>query len=190
MGNKSSKLSPDELLQLTQLTHFDKTELKRWYKGFKKDCPSGQMDRDAFRSLYKQFFPFGDPSRFAEYVFNVFDQDGNGSVDFREFICALSIASRGKVDEKLRWAFALYDLDHDGYITKEEMQQIVESIYKMVGGMVKTGTDEDTPEKRVNKIFDAMDTNKDGKLSFDEFKEGSRHDPTILNTLSLYEGVV
>lgn len=44
-------------------------------------------------------------------------------------------------------AFQLYDIDKDGTITYDEMLQIVQSIYKMTGEMVKLPTDEDTPEK-------------------------------------------
>jgi hypothetical protein len=44
-------------------------------------------------------------------------------------------------------AFQLYDINGDGTITYDEMLQIVQSIYKMTGSMVKLPTDEDTPEK-------------------------------------------
>ena len=44
-------------------------------------------------------------------------------------------------------AFQLYDIDGDGFITYDEMLQIVQSIYKMTGQMVKLPVDEDTPEK-------------------------------------------
>jgi hypothetical protein len=35
------------------------------YKGFLKDCPTGKMDAVDYLKLYKQYFPFGDPSPFA-----------------------------------------------------------------------------------------------------------------------------
>jgi Ca2+-binding EF-hand superfamily protein len=54
-------------------------------------------------------------------------------------------------------AFQLYDIDNDGFITRDEMRQIVEAIYKMVGSNSNVPADEDTPEKRVDKIFAMMD---------------------------------
>ncbi|OAA40828.1 calcium sensor NCS-1 [Beauveria brongniartii RCEF 3172] len=187
---RQSKLSQEQLLELQKSTHFDKKELQQWYKGFLKDCPSGLLSKQEFQKIYRQFFPFGDPSSFADYVFNVFDSDRSGTIDFKEFICALSVTSRGKMEDKLDWAFQLYDIDRDGKITYDEMLQIVEAIYKMVGSMVKLPEDEDTPEKRVRKIFRMMDKDENGSLDIEEFKEGSKRDETIVSALSLYDGLV
>ncbi|KAK7516105.1 uncharacterized protein IWZ02DRAFT_458419 [Phyllosticta citriasiana] len=190
MGKSQSKLTQQELTDLQKATHFDKKELQQWYKGFLKDCPSGMLTKEEFQKIYRQFFPFGDPSSFADYVFNVFDADKSGSIDFKEFICALSVTSRGKMEDKLDWAFQLYDIDGDGKISYDEMLAIVEAIYKMVGSMVKLPEDEDTPEKRVRKIFRMMDKDENGSLDMAEFKEGSKRDETIVSALSLYDGLV
>ncbi|CAJ0583087.1 unnamed protein product, partial [Mesorhabditis spiculigera] len=111
--------------------------------------------------------------------------DEDGHISFKEFIAALSITSRGTLDEKLDWAFSLYDVDKDGYITKDEMANIVDAIYSMIGNMLELPKDEDTPQKRVEKIFANMDKNLDGMLTREEFKEGSKADPWIVQALTM-----
>ena len=56
--------------------------------------------------------------------------------------------------------------------------------------MVKLPDDEDTPQKRVSKIFRMMDKDENGSLSMEEFTEGSKRDATIVSALSLYDGLV
>lgn len=185
MGHKGSKLTQEEMRELLKCTYFDKKELQKWYRDFMKDCPSGELRQEEFQKIYQQFFPFGDPSKFAAFVFKVFDKNSDGSINFTEFITALSITSRGSLDEKLEWAFSLYNLDKDGYITRDEMLKIVEAIYCMVGNIIDLPKDEDTPEKRVTKIFKQMDKNKDGKLTMEEFREGSKCDPWIVQALAI-----
>lgn len=48
-------------------------------------------------------------------------------------------------------------MDKDGYITMEEMADIVEAIHAMIGDVIDLPNDENTPEKRVAKIFSNMD---------------------------------
>ncbi|CAG0922758.1 unnamed protein product [Notodromas monacha] len=209
------------------------------YKGFKKDCPDGKLTEQGFIKIYKQFFPQGDPTKFASLVFKVFDENKDGSIEFEEFIKALSVTSRGNIDEKLHWAFRLYDVDNDGFITREEMYNIVDAIYQMVDGSIEfeefikalsvtsrgnideklhwafrlydvdndgfitreemynivdaiyqmvgqqtSPEDDNTPQKRVDKIFDQMDKNHDEKLTMEEFRDGSKADPRIVQALS------
>ncbi|XP_028968404.1 frequenin-1 [Galendromus occidentalis] len=190
MGKKNSKLKKEVIKELVNDTYceltvcFTEKEIRQWHKGFVKDCPSGHLTEQGFLRIYKLFFPKGDPSKFTSLIFRVFDENKDGAIEFEEFIRALSVTSRGNVEEKLDWAFRLYDVDSDGYITREEMYNIVDAIYQMLGS--QANSDEESPRERVDKIFEQLDKNHDNQLTLDEFKEGSRQDPKIVQALSLY----
>lgn len=56
-------------------------------------------------------------------------------------------------------AFKLYDADSDGYITREDMYMIVESIYQMLGNQTQSNeTESISLRERVDKIFQQLDT--------------------------------
>ena len=87
MGKGGSKIPPEELKELVNRTHFDEKELRRWYKGFAKDCPDGRLNKEQFVELYSSFYDNGNANKFAEHVFRTFDVNndetiGNSSVYF------------------------------------------------------------------------------------------------------------
>lgn len=126
MGNsKSCALSKEVLEELKLNTRYTEEQLYTWYQTFLRECPSGRISRQQFESIYASFFPDADPKAYAQHVFRSFDQNSDGTLDFKEYIVALHLTSSGKTMEKLEWAFALYDLDRNGSITKNEIQEIV-----------------------------------------------------------------
>lgn len=65
----------------------------------------------------------------------------------------LSTLSRGSLDEKLRWAFSLYDINGDGYITREEMTDVVTAVYELMGKFTEPCVEETTVRDKVDCIF-------------------------------------
>lgn len=126
MGNsKSSALSKEILEDLKLNTKYSEAELSAWYTTFLKECPSGRITKEQFEGIYASFFPDADPTAYARHVFRSFDLNADGTLDFKEYIIALHLTSSGKTLHKLEWAFALYDVDGNGTISKNEVQEIV-----------------------------------------------------------------
>ncbi|KAK2491084.1 hypothetical protein MC885_000474 [Smutsia gigantea] len=87
-------------------------EIKRLSKRFKKlDLDgSGTLSMEEFMGLPELW-----QNPLVQRVFDIFDTDGNGEMDFKEFILGTSQFSvKGDEEQKLRFAFSIYDMDKDG----------------------------------------------------------------------------
>nr|XP_009942257.1 PREDICTED: Kv channel-interacting protein 2 [Opisthocomus hoazin] len=181
---------PEGLEQLQEQTKFTRKELQVLYRGFKNECPSGIVNEENFKQIYSQFFPQGDSSTYATFLFNAFDTDHDGSVSFEDFVSGLSIILRGTIDDRLNWAFNLYDLNKDGCITKEEMLDIMKSIYDMMGKYTYPAMREEAPREHVENFFQKMDRNKDGVVTIEEFLESCQKDENIMRSMQLFDNVI
>ncbi|KAL6461232.1 hypothetical protein MHYP_G00311980 [Metynnis hypsauchen] len=128
MGNaKSGMVSREVLNDLKVSTKFSEAEITQWYENFQKQCPSGRITLTQFEEIYSRFFPNSDAKTYAQHVFRSFDTNDDGTLDFKEYIVALHMTSSGKMSLKLEWAFSLFDVDKNGYITKNEVCEICQA---------------------------------------------------------------
>ncbi|CAK9294364.1 unnamed protein product [Gordionus sp. m RMFG-2023] len=153
MGNDVSS-------QLELCSHFDAEEIKRLGKRFKKlDLDnSGSLSVDEFMSL-----PELQQNPLVQRVIEIFDTDGNGEVDFKEFIEGISQFSvKSDKESKLQFAFKIYDIDKDGFISNAELFSVLKM---MVGNNLKDAQ----LQQIVDKTIINADTDMDGKISYKEF---------------------
>ncbi|MBN3308645.1 GUC1B protein, partial [Amia calva] len=119
-------------------------------------------------------------------MFRTFDTNKDNTIDFLEYIAALNLVLRGKLEHKLRWSFKVYDGDGNGTLTKDEVTQVIRAIYK-----IKKGSNEEeehpalTPDEVCDRIFHLVDENGDGQLSVKEFIEGAQKDRWVMKMLKL-----
>ncbi|KAL7841859.1 hypothetical protein SRHO_G00255500 [Serrasalmus rhombeus] len=172
---------PEGLEKLQEQTKFTKKELQVLYRGFKKpfgqtsyskqrfvfqECPSGVVNEDTFKVIYSQFFPQGDSSTYAHFLFEAFDTNKNGSVSFEDFVIGLRVHhQRGDVGHHE------VHLRYDGKYTYPCMQ-------------------EDAPREHVETFFQKMDRNNDGVVTIDEFIESCQKDENIMQSMQLFDNVI
>ncbi|KAG6813189.1 Calcineurin subunit B [Tricholoma furcatifolium] len=156
MGQTHSQFMED----MEKRTNFTQPELERLKKRFMKldSDGSGSIDRDEFLQI-----PQIATNPLASRMIAIFDEDGGGTVDFQEFVGGLSaFSSRGGREEKLKFAFKVYDVDRDGFISNGELFLVLKM---MVGSNLK----DQQLQQIVDKTILEGDTDGDGKLSFEEF---------------------
>ncbi|CAB3386511.1 Hypothetical predicted protein [Cloeon dipterum] len=153
-----ARYKPDRLEVLSKTTGFTKKEIQFVYRAFKQECPTGMISEETFKSIYAKFFPLGDSSQYAHYVFSTLDREKCGTITFGDFMLGLSVLVKGSLQERLRWAFSLYDVNNDGCITREEMTTVITAIYDLMGAShTEPGVLPDEASKdHVERIFQVL----------------------------------
>ncbi|XP_069724458.1 lysophosphatidylcholine acyltransferase 2-like isoform X1 [Phaenicophaeus curvirostris] len=122
---------------------------------------------------------------FAEYLklpisdvlkelFQLFDRNGDGTIDFREYVIGLSIlCNPANTEDTIQMAFKLFDMDDDGTITEDEFASVIQSALGV-------------PELDVSILFKEIDADETGKLSYDEFKNFALSHPEYAKLFTTY----
>ncbi|KAG6375057.1 hypothetical protein JVT61DRAFT_3839 [Boletus reticuloceps] len=162
LGLTQQRTASQFMEDMQKRSNFTSAELERLKKRFMKldSDGSGSIDREEFLQI-----PQIASNPLASRMIAIFDEDGGGTVDFQEFVGGLSaFSSRGGREEKLRFAFKVYDVDRDGYISNGELFLVLKM---MVGNNLK----DQQLQQIVDKTIMEGDHDRDGKLSFEEFAQ-------------------
>lgn len=133
-------------------------ELKEIRKNFQmmdKDG-NGKITRDELMQEYSKVMGFSKAEQTVDRIIAQLDQDGDGNIDYTEFLVSCGKNLQKISQDNLVIAFNLFDLDGNGFITSEELREVLEN------GQI-------TEENVWEEILKEADTNGDGQIDLKEF---------------------
>ncbi|NXL88571.1 EFCB1 protein, partial [Alectura lathami] len=165
--------------------HFNKREVECLIKLFDSLVTASSsrfaavgFDRNVFRdTLHREFGMTDDVV--MDRVFRTFDKSNDNCISVVEWVEGLSVFLRGTLEERIKYCFEVYDLNGDGYISREEMFQMLKN------SLLQQPSEED-PDEGIKDLVDvalkkmASDYDHDGKLSFADFEEAVRNENLLL----------
>ena len=158
------KFHAERKLQQAALTYIvnnlvskkEKNKLLEVFQSFDTN-KDGVLSKKEILNGYKKIMPFEDATKEVEKIMNTVDIDGNGTIDYNEFVLATINKTKLLDKEKLEQTFKLFDKDGNGFISKEEIEEVL-------------GTSV-IDSKELDKMIKEVDKNGDGQISLVEFKE-------------------
>ena len=126
---------------------------------------SGEIDYDEFMEAMEE-----RRTAFTDAVFRLIDVNGDGLLEFDEFVAICGSFCVWSQHEILQFCFSTFDADGGGTIDEEEFEALCETI---------THKDPTFPGNFA-KALEEFDTNGDGLIDFDEFTTLNRRYPMVL----------
>ncbi|KAM9348430.1 stromal interaction molecule 1b [Symphorus nematophorus] len=166
MGNHGSNL--DDILA---------EDMHHWYNKFMRESPSGLITLFELKAILGLKGMSENANSYVDQVFFTFDMDGDGYIDFVEYIAAISLMLKGEINQKLKWYFKLFDQDGNGKIDREELETIFSAIQDI------TRNRDIDPEEIVSLIFERIDVKGEGEMTLEEFIEGAKDHDDIMDML-------
>lgn len=145
------------------LTEYKIAEFREAFEIFDKD-KDGYITIKELGDLLKALDVAPTEAELTDII-NEVDIDGNGNIDFKEFISLMARKMRDTDnEEELIEAFKIFDRDGNGLISEEELKQVMTIIADKVCDDVIT-------DEEVAAMMKEADTDGDGMISYSEFKK-------------------
>jgi len=185
MGCTNGKpvLSDEDLDFIANNTAASRDQVDEHYENFLGKHPAGKITKNDFRNMMQSCFPDRDLSKIESHIFRMYDKNGDGHIDFREFMIVLYIMSNGTPEENLKQIFRIFDINNDGTLEPKELDKLVKDLFQMF--TKKDNPDMASHEDLANKAFQEMDANSDGRVTQEEFVKACLNQATISKMLAL-----
>ncbi|XP_057667832.1 calaxin [Diorhabda carinulata] len=135
------------------------------------------IDRTVFREVMHNTFDIVTEYMLMDRIFCVWDKQNYGLITVENWFKGLSLFLKGNIQDQINYCFAVYDLNSDGFITKDEMFQLLRNC------LIKHPQEED-PDESVKDLVDIVmrkiDKDKDGKVCLEDFRVTVREEPLLL----------
>ncbi|GBG33868.1 Calcium-dependent protein kinase 1 [Hondaea fermentalgiana] len=130
MGTAASRgrLPPEALehMALFRTIGLNERHVEKLYRGFSKIDKDGSGELSLFELLDHLKV---SKTPFTKRVFSIFDEDGSGSIDFREFVLSTWNYATLTKSTLIIFAFDLYDGDESGSMELEEIMDMCKDVY-------------------------------------------------------------
>jgi len=181
--NGKPVLSDEDLDFIANHTAISRDQVDKHYENFLEKHPDGKIRKKDFQLMMKTCFPHTDTDKLEQHIFRMYDSNGDGHIDFREFMVVLYIMSNGSPEANLKQIFRIFDINGDGSISKKELIRIVKDLFHLLSN--DDNPDKSSGEDLATSAFKEMDINSDGQVTQDEFLQACLAHERISTMLTL-----